>query len=288
MLLFTVPKFFFLVAFLTVALPSSFVASVQETGDPHFITWAEHHFDFQGACDLVMINNPTYDNGKGMYIHGRSVSHGVWASMSSVAVKIGDDVLEVHGESPLIINGVETPVAEVAGTEVPFPKKFGGFDLTVQIFGPHSRRFIIHMGNGEKIMVSNFKYIVNAELTDPRSSDFAGSVGIWGTYNVEHGAMVGRDGKTIIEDPDAFGQEWQVQPSDPQLFSVVDGPQYPSKCAMPEKASAATRHLRAMNKKVSEDDAKKACAKAPSDKMENCVADVFGSDDIEMAGIYVN
>ena len=73
-----------------------------------------------------------------------------------------------------------------------------------------------------------------------------------------------------------------------QLFSVVEGPQYPDKCNMPVKLSAEQRHLRAMSKKVSEDDAKKACAKAPASRMENCIADVFGSDNLDMAGIYVH
>ena len=134
--------------------------------------------------------------------------------MSSVAVKIGDDVLEVHGESSAMINGIEFPVQEVAGTEYPFPMKIGGYDLSVQIFGPHSRRFIIHMGDGEKIQVSNFKYIVNVELKNPRSADFEGSVGIWGSYS-QHGAMLARDGKTHLDGEDAFGQEWQGKDSDP-------------------------------------------------------------------------
>jgi hypothetical protein len=55
---------------------------------------------------------------------------------------------------------------------------------------------------------------------------------------------------------------------------------------MPEKLTADQRHLRAMLKKVSEEDAKKACVKAPRDRMDNCVADVFGSDNLDMAGIY--
>jgi hypothetical protein len=55
---------------------------------------------------------------------------------------------------------------------------------------------------------------------------------------------------------------------------------------MPEKLTAEQRHLRALNKKVSEEDAKNACAKAKAGRMQNCIADVFGSDNLEMAGIY--
>jgi hypothetical protein len=98
--------------------------------------------------------------------------------------------------------------------------------------------------------------------------------------------MMARDGKTAIEDGDVMGAEWQVNDSDPRLFSVVDGPQYPAKCIMPEKITADQRHLRAMTKKVSEDEAKKACAGVSTGKMQNCVADVFGADNIDMAQLY--
>mmetsp|Transcript_11083 Transcript_11083/g.26338 ORF Transcript_11083/g.26338 Transcript_11083/m.26338 type:complete len:167 (-) Transcript_11083:90-590(-) len=163
----------------------------------------------------------------------------------------------------------------------------GDYTLTVQIFGPHSRRHIIHMGDGEKIFIDNFKEYVNVFLEKPRSNDFELTTGMWGTFGA-HGSMMARDGITIIEDGDAFGNEWQVHPTDPQLFHIIDGPQYPAKCIMPEKLTADQRHLRAMSKQVSEDDAKKACSKVSAGRMQNCIADVFGSDNLDMAAIYAH
>jgi hypothetical protein len=158
--------------------------------------------------------------------------------------------------------------------------------LTVQRRGPHSRRFIIHLGDGERIFINNFKEFVDVEIESPRAAEFAGSTGLLGSWN--KGTKLARDGTTVLPDADQFGQEWQVRDTDPQLFHVAgDGPQYPAGCNMPEKMTATQRHLRAMTKKISEKDAKKACAGASPARMVDCIADVFGSDNLDMAGIYV-
>ena len=34
----------------------------------------------------------------------------------------------------------------------------------------------------------------------------------------ETGEMIGRDGSTVFEDANAFGQEWQVLDTEPKLF----------------------------------------------------------------------
>jgi hypothetical protein len=233
-----------------------------------------------------LADNPDFKNGTGMHIHGRTKLHGTWSAFTSVAVKMGDDIIEVHGSDALLINGVAVPTALVDyGSEYLFPFTVTGFSVTVQNKGPNSRRHIIHLGNGERLYINNFKEYVDFEAESPRQTDFMGTSGLLGNYN--SGSRLGRDGKTVFEDPDAFGQEWQVRDSDPQLFSIVDGPQYPAKCNMPPKLTAEQRHLRAMSKKISEDDARQACAKAKANRMQNCVADVFGSDNLEMAGIYV-
>lgn len=256
-------------------------------GDPHITTWSHEHFDFQGECDLVFVDNPSFNDGTGMHIHGRTKLHGSWSAISSAAIKIGDDILEIHGGDQPLINGLEVSIPKMKdGSEYAFLVSIGGYSLTVQCLGPHSRHFVIHLGNGERIFINNFKEFVDVEIESPRAAEFAGSNGLMGSWN--KGTKLGRDGETIIDDADAFGQEWQVHDNDPQLFHIVEGPQYPAKCNMPVKLTADQRHLRAMAKKVSEGDAKKACMKASRSRVENCIADVFGSDNLDMAGIYTN
>ena len=219
-------------------------------------------------------------------MHIRTTRVKYFSFISAIAVQIGEDILEVQGEDFPVINGKAFTLNVDDGAEFPFPMSIGGYPLTLQQRGPHSRRFIIHLGDGERILINNFKEFVDVAIEGPRAAEFAGSVGILGSYQA--GTNLARDGKTVIEDADEFGQEWQVRDTDPQLFHTLDGPQYPAKCNMPKKLTAAQRHLRAMTKKVSEDDAKKACATASPSKMQNCIADVFGSDNLDMAGIYVN
>jgi len=221
-----------------------------------------------------------------MYVYGRTKLHGTWSSFSGVAIKMGDDVLEVHGSNFPLINGIAYPVPpQEYGSEFLFPTAMAGFSITVQQLGPNSRRHIIHMGNGERVFINNFKELVDFEVEGPRPEEFMGSSGLLGSY--AFGGMLARDGKTVIKDEDALGQEWQVNDSDVKVFTVFDdGPQYPAKCNMPPTLTPEQRHLRAMNKKVSEDDAKKACATAKPNRMESCIADVFGADNLEFAGLY--
>ena len=66
-------------------------------GDPHFKTWAGEFYDFHGVCDLVLIKNPEFKNGLGMHIHLRTTRTRMWSYVSSAAIRIGEDILEVIG-----------------------------------------------------------------------------------------------------------------------------------------------------------------------------------------------
>jgi hypothetical protein len=68
--------------------------SVGPNVDPHFVVWSGHRFDFHGGCDLVLIQNPTFNNGQGLYIHIRTKIDRWWSYVESVVTQIGPDTLK--------------------------------------------------------------------------------------------------------------------------------------------------------------------------------------------------
>jgi hypothetical protein len=66
-------------------------------GDPHFKTWTHDKYDFHGACDIVMLSHPEFDNNKGMDVHIRSKIRFCWSYVESAILKIGNDTLEIMG-----------------------------------------------------------------------------------------------------------------------------------------------------------------------------------------------
>jgi hypothetical protein len=82
------------------------------------------------------------------------------------------------------------------------------------------------------------------------SEHFHHSVGLMGNFLM--GQMMARDGKTVIDDANAFGQEWQVLNTEPSLFRTVRFPQHPQVCTMPTPVQA--NHLRRRLAETSEVD----------------------------------
>jgi hypothetical protein len=64
-------------------------------GDPHFKTWGGHHYDYHGECDLVLLHNAAFESGMGIDVHIRTKIRRDMSYISSAALKIGKDVLEV-------------------------------------------------------------------------------------------------------------------------------------------------------------------------------------------------
>jgi hypothetical protein len=249
-------------------------------GEPHFSTWSGERYDFHGECDLVLVQNPGFANGLGMHIHGRTKIHHDWSAFESAAIMIGDDILEVHGQNEQWINGAD----------IEYPAFIGGYSVTMQQPAKHVRRFIVHLGDGERVFIKTFKDILYIEVEGSRTRDFAGADGMLGSFETGH--MMGRDRQSMITDPNAFGMEWQVRETDPQLFHLVDGPQYPESCRMPEHPKTASinrlrRNLK-KTKTISQEDAKKACANAVAAHYDDCIADVIATRDLDMADAYKN
>jgi hypothetical protein len=97
------------------------------------------------------------------------------------------------------------------------------------------------------------------------------------------GHMIARDGKTVIDDAYAFGQEWQFRNTEPILFQTVRLPQRPQSCTMPTPVQASQLRRRlAETSSANELVAEEACAHWGEGK-DDCVFDVLTTGDLEMA-----
>ncbi|KAL3920908.1 MAG: hypothetical protein SGILL_003029, partial [Bacillariaceae sp.] len=257
----------------TVTLMLSYLGCDDGTGgggDPHFTTWNGDKFDFHGECDLVLVRNPDFADGLGMHIHGRTKIHHDWSAFESSAIRIGDDVFEVKGKTHWF-NGEEN--AEL-------PVFVGGYRVDRPTESEHAARYVVHLGDGERIIMKSYDEFLWVEVEGPKSKDFAKTAGLLGAFG---GEKFARNGLTQMTDTNAFGQEWQVRYDvDPQLFHSRVGPQWPTKCTMPEAPKPEGRVARHLRMSM----AKEACANVNKAVFDDCVADVVATNDAGLASAY--
>jgi hypothetical protein len=244
-------------------------------GDPHFRTWSGEKYDFHGVCDLVLLRNPSFQNGLGLDIHLRTTKTRVWSYVSSAVVRIGKESLEVMGgtENRFWVNneqGNERDEATIAGYPVVF-----------QQLSANSRSFSLTLSNDARIELKTWKGYVSVHIHNADDDNFAGSLGLLGAY--PSGAKLARDNTTLLKDNNAFGLEWQVQPADGRLFHNIDGPQFPQKCEIPSTSQMRRRLGESL---ISKEDAQLACARVSEDDFDLCVFDVMATNDKEAAGAY--
>jgi hypothetical protein len=240
-------------------------------GDPHFRTWRGQHYDYNGECDLIFLQNKEFESGLGMDLHIRTKIRRDMSYISSAVLRIGSDVLEVESQGVYYLNGV-------AGAEL--PSEFSGFEFSHTQPTDTQHIFEVHLGGRERIKLKTYKDFVSVLIEQAQQTHFADSVGLMG--NFEYGLKVARDGKTVLEDANTFGEEWQVLDTDPMLFQMVRLPQYPQKCTMPPPQATNMLRRRLSDSSVDELAAAKACAHW-GNGMDECVSDVLATGDLEMA-----
>jgi hypothetical protein len=94
--------------------------------------------------------------------------------------------------------------------------------------------------------------------------------------------MVARDGTTVLEDPIAFGQEWQVLSAESKLFQEDRLPQHPQTCTFPSPEATKKLRRRLSEPSYMEEAAEVACAHWGEDK-DDCIYDVLVTGDLGMA-----
>jgi hypothetical protein len=253
-------------------------------GDPHFVTWSGQHYDFHGECDLILLQSKHFESGMGgdlgLDVHirtqmrrdVRTQMRGDMSYISGAVLRIGSDILEVESLGVYYFNGV-------AGAEL--PNEFSGFKFLHKKPTAKQHVFEVHLGGKEIIKVKVYKDFVSVLIEQGASKHFGDSVGLMGDF--AYGVKLSRDGKTVLNDANAFGQEWQVLDTDPTLFQTTRLPQHPQKCIMP--SAKATSTLRRRLEESSMDQlaaAEKACAHWGKG-MDDCVFDVLATGDLEMA-----
>jgi len=191
-----------------------------------------------------------------------------WSYILAVAVRIGNDILEVRSKAIYWLNGV--PRAKL-------PATVAGFPLDLIHYGIRRHKFVVDLGHFGQIVIKVFSDFLAVDVKDAHSDGFGDSVGLMGKFT--DGQLVGRDG-SIIEDRNALGINWQVRDTEPKLFQEAKGPQYPQVCNMPVEKSTS-RHL--SKSMVSFEDASKACKGWSEEVKESCIYDVMATGDLDMA-----
>jgi hypothetical protein len=250
----------------------SFLGDGGANGDPHFKTWRGEHFDFHGECDLVLLQSKEFESGLGLDVHIRTKMRRDMSYISSAVLRIRTDVLEVESQGIYYVNGVAGAV---------LPSEFGGFEFLHTQPTDKQHVFEVHLGGKERIKVKTYKDFVSVLFEQAELKHFGKSVGLMGAFGTGH--MIGRDGKTVIDDANAFGQEWQVLDTEPSLFQTVRFPQHPTVCTMPTPVQASQ-----LRRRLSEESegaelaAEKACEHWGEGK-DDCVFDVLTTGDLDMA-----
>merc|ERR1711935_1227549 len=188
--------------------------------------------------------------GLDVQIRTKVVRH--WSYIKNVAIKIGNDILEIEGSAD----------AHDADAHYWINYEYPG-DLpsyvSQEVTSIWKRRFIIDLSPkypGSSIIIQLYKEFIRVKFLGDEGV-FGSSVGLMGDYKT--GLLLGRDGSTVMTDFTEFGDEWQVLPSEPKLFHEFTHPQFPELCIKPEDPRGE-RKRRLAESAISVEQAEAACA----------------------------
>jgi len=255
-------------------------------------------FDYHGQCDLIYTTCPKFDHNKGLNIHLRTefVEPNKWSTIASMAVKIGEDVLEVQNNGSYFLNGVALPDltdSSLSGHELTQAGDKSGTRNYFTIDLKDNISLDIKVRNSGKRDSLSFTINGIHEHRNNGGQFFHDCVGLASTW--EHPAgnriLVGRSGTAYAKHEAVdFGPEWQVDftKNDPDLFIEDLARQLPhQECVDSPLQAKDQRHL----KKIAEADgganarqAEKACSHLSGNELfDSCYFDVLVSGDVTFA-----
>jgi len=252
--------------------------SALASGDPHFVTWWGRKFDFHGICDLLLLQNPGFEQGVGLHIHVRTKQIKQFSFISTAVLQIGNDSLEVTGDIHENLFWINKRVSKK--TDEGIVGKINGYVIKYHRVHIKQHEFFIDLGDAS-ITMKTYKSFVHVGINNAAKYMFGSSSGLLGAYGT--GALISRDGNKIFDDIEEFGQEWQVSQEDGDLFHNIEGPQAPSRCEIP-LASNIRRRL--AQSSITEEEAKLTCVHVNADVFEMCVFDVMATGDNDVVGVY--
>ena len=230
-----------------------------------------------------MTKDPKFDEGQGLDIQIRTKIVRFWSYITNVAIKIGNDILEIEGHADADDAEAHYWINFEYQGEL---ETLGGFPVIQKLPSVYKRQYIIDLSSkypGQSIVVQLYKEFVRVKFNG-KEDVFGNTVGLMGDYKT--GKTLARDGSTEINDFIELGDEWQVLPSEPKLFHKLSRPQFPEKCIHPEDPRGE-RKRRLSESKISVEQAEKACAtlKDPL-TIKDCVYDILATQDLDMVGAF--
>ncbi len=237
---------------------------------------------------MVLTRSQKFSNGLGLEVQIRTTrvngpNAADYSYISGVAVKIGDDILEVNQEGVLNVNG-QSNVPDNAGMV------FAGlYGLTTFTKGVKNRIIVYNLDLGDNKNIQIRANTKNGMLFVDVNGAFVDSEGLLGAPPTKGSGLVARDGVTDLTGHwNTYGEEWQLNDVDPQLFQDTERkPQFPETCSYTatdiEKTHLRHRRRLAESDKLGIEAARDACSHLSSEEMrEFCILDIMATGDLDL------
>ena len=223
-----------------------------------------------------MLHSDKVNGDRTLDLHIRTKIVSYYSSIESAALRVGDLLVEIDAYK-FYMSGTEFD-------DDALPFTTDEFIISAPVVGKLNRRsYDIVLNDKSVITVIKTKSFLSISVSG-QASDFDESYGLLGDFHT--GAAQGRDGRSMDQDWNAFGMEWQVRQDEPQLFRTLREPQLPyAKCHMPTAVQTKRRLRGEEHNPEFLAQAQEACTDA-GDEFDACMSDVLGTGDLSFAAAW--